>query len=175
MKRTLLFFIFMIFSFLTFAEDESSMYWEKEIDMNGQLITYYLFKTDEQLLNNIELIIKTITGINNEYFMPNINSIRKQMVSEKYIEKNYPQVYKRFIEQNNDDNSEELESSAIDWDDYKYCFFGFSLGNDVGVLILFKRIDEKVYFSLSIYMFGGLDWNYTNKTLDLFENTLSVD
>ena len=166
MKKYFLLIIFSLFTVSVFAKDESTMYWENEIDNDGQLITYYLLKTDEQLNYNLEDFIKTISGINNSYLMPNINTIKKQMVSEEYLEKNYPKIYKSM----NSDNPE--NSKKINWDDYKYCFYGQALSNDSGLFFLAKRIEEKIYFSLTIYTYNGLNWSYTNQSLDLLESSL---
>ena len=166
MKKYVLIILLTLFTVSLFAKDDSTMYWEKEIDNDGQLITYYLFKTDEQLNYNLENFIETLTGINNSYLMPNINTIKKQMVSEEYLEKNYPKIYKSM----KSDNSE--NSKKIDWDDYKYFFYGQSLNNNSGIFFLAKRIEEKIYFSITLYMYGGLNWSYTNQSLDLFEASL---
>ena len=141
------------------------MYWENEIDNEGQLITYYLLKTDEQLNNNLENFIKTLTGINNPYLMPNLNTIKKQMVSEEYVKKNYPKIYESMKSDNNQN------SKKIDWDDYKYCFCGQTLSNNSGFFFLLKRIEDKLYFSFTSYTYGGLNWTYTNQSLDLYEES----
>ena len=166
MKKYFLVFILTLFTVSLFAKDESTMYWENEIDNDGQLITYYLLKTDEQLNYNLENFIKTLTGINNSYLMPNMNTIKKQMVSEEYLKKNYPKIYKS-MKSDNDNNTKK-----INWDDYKYCFYGQSLSNNSGIFFLLKRIEDKIYFSLTSYTYGGLNWNYTNQSLDLFEESL---
>ena len=165
-KKYLILFISLLFPILLFAKDESTMYWEKEIDVDGQLMTYYFMKTDEQLSNNLENLIETLTGINNSYLKPNINTIKKQMVSADFLEKKYPNIYRLWIEPNIADDSSE---NTIDLEDYKYCFFGQPLDNTSGVFFLFKKSEEKVYFSLTVYMYGGLEWYYTNQALDLFE------
>ena len=166
MKKLFCICILTVLSLSLFANDDSKMYWEKEIDRDGQLITYYLLKTDAQLSNNLEEFIRTITGIRLVSHMPNINTIRKQMVSEEYIEKKYPKLYK-YLEGNNSD-----DSNKIEWDEYKYCFFGQPLTNESGLLLLARRLDDKIYFSIAVYTYGGLDWYYTNQSLDLFEASL---
>ncbi len=166
MKKIILLFLLALSTVSLFAKDDSTMYWENEIDNDGQLITYYLLKTDEQLNNNLENFIKTITGINNPYLMPNINTIKKQMVSEEYLKKNYPKIYESI----KSDDSE--NSKKINWDDYKYCFYGQSLNNSSGIFFLAKRFEEKIYFSLTLYTYNGLNWSYTNQSLDLFEASL---
>ena len=68
MKKKIFFlFISMFLPIFLFAKDESTMYWEKEIDVDGQLMTYYFMKTDEQLSNNLEHFIEILTGINNSF------------------------------------------------------------------------------------------------------------
>lgn len=163
MKKYFLILIFAIFTVSLFAKDESTMYWENEIDNNGQLFTYYLFKTDEQLSNNLENLIKINTGIKSDYLMPNISTLTKQMVSEEYLQKNCPKLYKMWFKQEGDENNQ------IDWEGYKHCFVALPAGNDMGFLMLCKRKEEKAYLSLAMYIYGGLNWTYTNQTLDLFE------
>ena len=165
MKRFSLFIILsVLLSFTIFAKDESNMFWEKEIDSDGQLFTYYCFKTDEQLLNNLEKLTKTITGISNPLLLPNINSMKTQMVSAEYIQNNYPKIYNLMTNQNSN-------SSKIEWEDYKYCFLGQALNNEEGVLFLVKKINEKVYFSVTLYSNRGLNWIYTNQFLEIYENS----
>ena len=99
MRKIFFLLIFSIFNISLFAEDDATMYWENEIDSNGQLFTYYLFKTDEQLLYNLEKLIKNETGIKTDYLMPNISIFTKQMVSEEYLRKKCPKLYKMWFEQ----------------------------------------------------------------------------
>ena len=167
MKKKIFFsFISMFLPIFLFAKDESTMYWEKEIDVDGQLMTYYFMKTDEQLSNNLENFIEILTGINNSYLKPNFNTIKKQMFSVELLEKKYPNIYRLWIEPNISNDSSE---NAIDWENFKYCFSGQPLNNNSGAFFLFKKIEEKVYFSLTVYMYGGLEWYCTNQTLDLLE------
>ncbi|MDY5764943.1 MAG: hypothetical protein SPK10_09150 [Treponema sp.] len=88
------------------------------------------------------------------------------MFSVELLEKEYPNIYRLWIEPNISNDSSE---NAIDWENFKYCFSGQPLNNNSGAFFLFKKIEEKVYFSLTVYMYGGLEWYYTNQTLDLLE------
>ena len=47
-----------VFSTPLDIEEDSNVYWEFEKDVNGQLITYYMFKTDRQFYGNLEFFIK---------------------------------------------------------------------------------------------------------------------
>ena len=166
MKKHVLIAVSVLLPFFIFAKDDATTYWEKEIDMDGQLVTYYLVKTDEQLSYNLEYFIKELTGIESDTFMPNTSLIKKQMVSEEYLKSKHPKIYTHFME---NDSSEE---SKIDWEEYKYCFTGLSYSDELGLVCLLKRNNDKKYFSMAMYMYGGLNWAYTTQILDLIESTL---
>ena len=147
------------------AEETSKSYWEKEIDVDGQLMTYYFTKTDEGLEDNILYFIKSISGITNQFLLPNTVTMRKQMVSEEYLEKNFPNLYKTMFHLERND-------TGLDWSEYNYCFSGMSLSSRETMFVLFKKLNDKIYFSLTVTEDGGFKWLYTNQTLEIMDKLL---
>ena len=170
MKKVFFIFLLLFLPVFIFAKDDVESYWEKETDLEGQLFTYYLVKTDEQLSYNLDLFIKSLTGIKYDFYMPNTSILIRQMVSEEYLKKNCPKVYQRFME-----NEENSNDNKIEWEKYKYCFTGQAFSDEWGVVCLLKRTDEKKYLSMAMYSDGGANWLYTNQILALFEESVNTN
>ena len=166
MKKLLFISLLLSITFVLFAQNNSSQYEEIEAESDGMLLTYYFFRTEEQLDNNINDIIQKITTIRYTTFKPNINLMKKHMVSIEYVEKNYPKFYKLYKNQVADD------SSSFRHKDYEYALFGRAIDTNNGLLFLFRKVNGKVYFSISIYLLGGGLWYYTDQTLSLLETSL---
>ena len=98
MKKLKATILFLLLIFCTFAEEEVLQYQMIENDVNGNTITTYLFKNDEQLDKNIDSIIKNTTDITSDSYMPNIKTIKEQFVSMDYIKSNYPKTYENLEE-----------------------------------------------------------------------------
>ena len=61
------------------------------------------------------------------------------MFSVELLEKEYPNIYRLWIEPNISNDSSE---NAIDWENFKYCFSGQPLNNNSGAFFLFKKISS---------------------------------
>ena len=168
MKKLLFISLLLSISFVLFAKNEEPQYEEIEIDVNGELLTYYFFKTEEQLDNSINTLIKKIANIRYDFYMPSINTLKTQMVSGEYLEKNSPKFYKAFVLDNlNNDNGN--NTPIIDFTNYKYCLCGQVMDNQTGILLLLKNVGEKAYLSMAIYMYSGMEWYYTKQALEFIE------
>lgn len=153
-----------VFSTPLDIEEDSNVYWEFEKDVNGQLITYYMFKTDRQFYGNLEFFIKENMNIEYDHCMPNINSFTKNMVSEEFLMNNYPKLYNRWY-------GDESKKDKVPWNDYKYLLTFMPEENRMSLLMLCKRIDDKTYLSFAMSLHGGLSWIYTNQVLKIMEES----
>ena len=100
--------------------------------------------------------------------MPSVNTLKTQMVSGEYLEKNSPSFYKNFV-LNNLNNNNGDNNPILDFTNYKYCLCGQAMDNQTGFLILMKKVGEKAYLSMAIYMYSGMEWYYTKQALQLLE------
>lgn len=147
----------LMMTFGMFSQETDNTYWHKEIDVDGELITYYFCKTDAQFDNTFKDIVKDKLGIVG-YQEPNWNYIKSGLVSIEYIEKNFPKL--KCITDNN----------IINWDNYKYCWC-ITDTCDMPIIKVATRINGIVCMSISI-MYGYYQWAYTLETLELFESLL---
>ncbi len=171
---------FLLIGVCTFAEDEVQHYETIESHVNGQTITAYLFKSDEQLDKSLDPIIKNTTDINSDSFMPNIKTIKEQIVSLDYIKSNYPKIYEslelRTFEILQETAKTINASSLYNAFGYKYFLYFSPIDNDNalgGLILLLKTDDEQINLSLTLYLLNGSIWYYTNQTLGLIEFFLS--
>ena len=146
-------------TFSLFAQETDNTYWYKEIDAGGRLLTYYFCKTDAQFDNTFKYIVKDQLGIKYSSQEPNWNSIKSGLVSEEYIKKNFPKLYKSTP-----------DNITINWDNYKY---RWCIQNICGMYLIgvAKSINDTVYMSFSA-MYGYYQWAYTLETLEAFESLL---
>ena len=162
MKKILMGIVLSLFTFSLFAQEANNMYWDKEIDVDGKLLTYYFCKTDAQFDNTFKDIVKDQLGITYSSREPNWNTIKSSLVSIEYIKKNFPKFYNCMI----DDLVDNMEK----YSDYKYCWCIQNI-NDTYFIEVATRINGTVYTSLSV-MHGYYQWKYTLEILYALENQL---
>lgn len=160
MKKLLILIFSLIIGTVAFAQETDNMYWYKEADVDGSLVIYYMCKTDAQLNNTFKNIVKEQLDIQYGFEEPNWSSIYSGWISDNGLRKNFPKYSKL---------ASAGLGSALDWDNYKYCW---SIQNirDGYFVTLFKRINGTVYMTVS-FSYRGI-WAYTSEVLAAFESSL---
>lgn len=160
MRKIALMITMMLFMVVAvFAQETNSTYWQREVDVNGSLITYYMCKTDAQFNNTFKYLVKEQLGIQYSFEEPNWNSIQNGWISKEGIRKNFPKYY-RNIE----------GDSVLNWDNYKYCWCIQNI-NGMYFISLAKRVNDTVYVTFTV-KYGYSQWAYTWEALTAFESCL---
>ena len=157
MKKILMGIILFLCTFSLFAQETDNMYWDKEIDVDGRLLTYYFCKTDAQFDNTFKSVVKEQLRI--DYNEPNWSSIKSGWASGEYIKKNFPKFYNCMVD--------DLADNIVKYSDYKYCWCIQNI-NDMYFIEVATRINDTVYTSL-IMMYGYYQYAYTLEILYALE------
>ena len=142
-----------------FAQETDNTYWYQDIDINGNLVTYYMCKTNTQLSNTFKEIVKEQLDIKYSIDEPNWNSIQSGWVSREGIRKTFPKFYKTLT-----------GNRKVNWDNYKYCWTIVNI-NGAYFVLLCKRVNSTVYMTFNM-MYGYYQWAYTSEVLTAFESSL---
>lgn len=142
-----------------FASETDNTYWYTEVDVNRNLITYYMCKTDTQFNNIFKDLVKEQLGIQYSFEEPNWSSVQSGWISMEGIKKKFPKFYKTIT-----------LNSKVNWDNYKYCWTIIS-NNGTYMVLLCKRVNNTVYMTFNM-IYGFYLWAYTSEVLTTFENAL---
>lgn len=162
MKKLFIILLAFCLTTFTFAQETDNDCWYSEVDVGGELITYYVCKTDAQFNNNFKKIVKDQLGIKYDWQEPNWNTIKSSFISREGIKKNFPKYYNLI---------KDADADVVNWDDYKYLW---SIKEDGGVHIiaLFKRVNGTKYVSFTMTS-SDYQWAYTQEVLDIFERNFN--
>ena len=127
-------------------KENENTYWSRNnVEHNGYLLNVYLAKTTEQFLNTCEYTMQNELGLY-AYNMFDVRKLNNNFISIEGIKKNYPKFYKT-IEKNTD---------KIDYEGYKYMWYGVTLNEYSYLVYVFTKIGDKEYvsmYSLGMYTF----------------------
>lgn len=159
MKKMLICYLLFCLVTFTFAQETDDTYWLRETDVNGNLVTEYMCKTDAQFNNTFKKIVKNQLGIEYEWREPNWNLIKSSFISLEGIKKRFPKTY---------DSIKEDANFSID---YKYFWVIQDLGG-IYVIKLFKRVNGIEYRSITM-MSSDYQWAYTQEVLTVLERNFN--
>lgn len=159
MKKILICYLLFCLATLTFAQETDNTYWLRETDVNGNLVTEYMCKTDAQFNNTFKKIVKNQLGIEYEWREPNWNLIKNSFISLEGIKKQFPKTY------------DAIKEDANFGIDYKYFWVIQDLGG-IYVIKLFKRVNGIEYRSITM-MNSDYQWAYTQEVLTVLERNFN--
>lgn len=162
MKKFIFGNLMLIFITFAFAQETGNDYWYTEVDVGGELITYYVCKTDAQFNNNFKKIVKEQLGIEYDWREPNWNTIKSSFISREGIKKNFPKYYNL---------TKDADADVVNWDDYKYLWSIRKFG-DVYIIALSKRVNGTKYVSFTA-MGPDYQWAYTKELLAVLERSFN--
>lgn len=162
MKKLFIILLTFCLTTFTFAQETDNDYWYTEVDVDGELITYYVCKTDAQFNNNFKKIVKEQLGIEYDWREPNWNTIKSSFISREGIKKNFPKYYNL---------TKDADADVFNWDDYKYLWSIKKLG-DVYIIALSKRVNGTKYVSFTA-MSSDYQWAYTQDVLAILERNFN--
>lgn len=159
MKKLFIILLAFCLTTFTFAQETDNDYWYTEVDVGGELITYYACKTDAQFNNNFKKIVKEQLGIEYDWREPNWNTIKSSFISLEGIKKKFPKTY------------DAIKKDANFGIDYKY-FWVIQNLDSMYVIILFKIVNGIEYRSITL-MSPDYQWAYTKEVLAILERSFN--
>ena len=144
-KSIMLIFVFVLLSFSAFADDKNADYLKVTVDIDGELVEYYCIKDEDALDRNFRMLVSNTTGQFKD--IPNLFILKKNMISEKYIKKNYPEFYKKYMKEQNDNSS--VFKFA---DKYDYLYVGIPYSSSSGLIAILQKNGSEKYYSFVLYI-----------------------
>lgn len=162
MKKLFIILLTFCLTTFTFAQETDNDYWYTEVDVGGELITYYVCKTDAQFNNSFKKIVKDQLGIEYDWREPNWNTIKSSFISREGIKKNFPKFYNL---------TKDVDADLFNWDDYKYLWSIKKL-EDLYIIVLCKKVNGTKYVSFTM-MSSYYQWAYTQEVLAVLERSFN--
>lgn len=167
MKRICLICVLLFCVNWMFAEESDNSYWTYEAEINGELVSYYCVKTDEQFDNLLPYLVEKYDNTVYAYDLLNYTTMKNSFVSLEYIVEKSPVFLLgcKFFRLSFD------ELFPVNIKKYKYTLLIDTFKDYVYVYIM-KYTNEKLYFSLttidtSMAFLGVRRVFYTKEAFDI--------